>query len=386
MMQRLACFLLLVLTAAFWVSGPAVAGAPEPQKPAFQLAPPAVDRAITSGRPSEPAAQPGMFQRAWNWLLYQQQRINRQLADAVKDLKAQGSFTAAAVLAWLSFMYGVLHAAGPGHGKAIIASYVLANERTVRRGIMLSFLSALIQALSAITIVGVMAIVLNATSIQMKNTENTIETVSWAFVAAVGAWLLYDQIRRIWGAKTSAPQGHQHTHDLSAPTAAKHSHGDGEHGDCPDCGHDHHAHNHSHKHHHNVHDGHDHSDCCGHAHMPDPKDLEGSLSWTKALAIAFSVGIRPCTGAILVLIFAMSQGMLWAGIFSTFAMAIGTAITVSVLASMAVGSREFAAKYGGSDGRWATRVATAAGLTGSALVFLMGTAFFIGSLQTRAPF
>jgi ABC-type nickel/cobalt efflux system permease component RcnA len=120
--------------------------------------------------------------------------------------------------------------------------------------------------------------------------------------------------------------------------------------------------------------------------MPDPKDLQGDLTWGKALAIAFSVGIRPCTGAILVLVFALSQGLLWAGVFATFAMAIGTAITVSVLAALAVGSRELAARLGGEGSGWATAVSTGAGLLGASLVLLMGAVFFVGSLQPQAPF
>ncbi len=380
--------ILSLLLCAMWWAGPATAQAqPDAPKPAFQLAPPPADRAITANRPTEQSTPPGVVQKAWSWLLYQQQRINRQLADAVKDLKATGSFAAAGVLAFLSFSYGVLHAAGPGHGKAIISSYVLANERTVRRGIMLSFLAAFIQALSAITLVGVMAIALNATSLQMKSTENTIETLSWAFVAMVGAWLLYGQVRKLFAGRAATPLAHAHSHDHAPPHTHAHDQGAA----CG-CGHDHAhepaptaSHAQAVSHHHGHGHTHDQGECCDHAHMPDPKELEGPLSWGNALAIAFSVGIRPCTGAILVMIFALSQGMLWAGIFSTFAMALGTAITVSALAAMAVGSREFAARWDGGDGRWATRVATAAGLAGSALVFLMGTAFFIGSLQGGSP-
>lgn len=120
--------------------------------------------------------------------------------------------------------------------------------------------------------------------------------------------------------------------------------------------------------------------------MPDPKDLQGDLTWGKALAIAFSVGIRPCTGAILVLVFALSQGLLWAGVFATFAMAIGTAMTVSALAALAVGSREFAARIGGAGSSWASAVSSGAGLLGASLVLIMGTVFFFGSLQPQAPF
>jgi ABC-type nickel/cobalt efflux system permease component RcnA len=81
------------------------------------------------------------------------------------------------------------------------------------------------------------------------------------------------------------------------------------------------------------------------------------------------------------MIFALSQGLLIAGIFSAFAMAFGTAITVSVLASLAVGSRELAKRMaGGGESRLAGAVATGAGLIGSALVFLMGASFFVSSL------
>ena len=120
--------------------------------------------------------------------------------------------------------------------------------------------------------------------------------------------------------------------------------------------------------------------------MPSPKDLEGPLDWKKSIALAASVGIRPCTGAILVLIFALSQGLFWAGVFATFAMALGTAITVSVLAALAVGSRELATRMAGAESQWASRIATAAGIGGSALVFLMGATFFIASLKGTGPF
>lgn len=351
----------------------------------------------TAAAQSGKTAERSVLGDVWSFVLAQQQRINRELAGAVRQMKTGSVLDATLLLAFLSFTYGVLHAAGPGHGKAVISSYVLANERTVRRGIMLSFLSAFIQALSAIAIVGVLAVALNATSLQISATERWIETISWAFVALVGVWLLYGQVsalikRRRAGALLTHHSGnagqpaeapvqaaaHAHSH-------AAHSHAHGHDHGCG-CGHDHeHAHAYSHAHAHppeQVHHHH-HADgaCCGHAHMPDPKQLEGPLSWSKALAIAFSVGIRPCTGAILVLIFALSQGLLMAGVFATFAMALGTAITVSALASLAVGSRELAKRMAGGESRLAGAVATGAGLVGSTLVLLMGATFFVASLS-----
>lgn len=344
---------------------------------------------------------------AWSFVLAQQQRINRELAGAVRQLKTGDVMSATLMLGFLGFMYGVLHAAGPGHGKAVISSYVLANEKTVRRGIMLSFLAAFIQALSAIAIVGVLAIAMRATSLEIKSAEAWIETVSWGLVALIGVWLLYGQLSKLFARAPSAAAmpspaaALSHGHDRAHDHGHSHSHDHGHaHSGCG-CGHAHHDHEEAHvpvtaevhthagpDHAHPVtaraHDHHVHAadgSCCGHAHMPDPAQLEGTLSWRKALAIALSVGIRPCTGAILIMIFALSQGLLIAGIFATFAMALGTAITVSTLAALAVGSRELATRLAGGESRFAGAVATGAGLVGSALVFLMGASFFVASLS-----
>lgn len=365
--------LLLCLTLSFGALAQS-----EPQKSPFgvPLAP-----GQTTAAPAQKAER-SFLGDLWSYVLTQQQRINRELAGAVRQMKTGNVLDATLLLAFLSFTYGVLHAAGPGHGKAVISSYVLANEKTVRRGIMLSFLSAFFQALSAIAVVGVLAIALNATSLQISATEKWIETISWGFVALIGAWLLYGQLRAIFNRRRAAAAAAvpAHAHHKSAH-ADTHAHA---HTGCG-CEHDHgHAHSHTHSAAH-AHDHHDHQHdadgaCCGHAHMPDPKQLEGPLSWSKAIAIALSVGIRPCTGAILVLIFALSQGLLIAGVFATFAMALGTAITVSILASLAVGSRELAKRMAGGESRMAGAVATGAGLLGSTLVLLMGATFFVASL------
>ncbi|AHB48270.1 nickel ABC transporter permease [Hyphomicrobium nitrativorans NL23] len=331
---------------------------------------------------SPQTAERSVLRDAWSWLLMQQQRLNREMAAAVRQMKSGSVLDATLLLAFIGFSYGVLHAAGPGHGKAVISSYVLANHETVRRGILLSFLAAFIQALSAIAIVGLLAVALNATRVEINAAEGWIETISWAFVALIGAWLLYSQIaalvRRRSERQAVASTAHTHTHGASC---CGHDH-DHEH----DHRHDHgHRHAHDHEHTHKSQDAHAACETCGHAHIPDPTQLRGPMSWSKALAIAFSVGIRPCTGAILILVFALSQGLLLAGVFATFAMAFGTAITVSVLAALAVGSRELAKRMAGGDGRLAGFVTSGIGIGGAALVFVLGASFFVGSLGPGGP-
>jgi ABC-type nickel/cobalt efflux system permease component RcnA len=260
------------------------------------------------------------------------------------------------ILVAVSFLYGVFHAAGPGHGKAVISSYVLANGATVRRGITLSFLAAIVQAITAIAIVSVLAIFLNAAGIQIRNVAQRFETASGLLIALTGLWLLALYLRRrVSPAPAAFVQAEAHPH-----------------------GHDHGGHAHDHAHHHDEACG------CGHSHMPDPDAIGKNWSLSNAAAIVFAIGIRPCTGAILVLVFALTQGLFWAGVGATFAMAIGTAITVSTLAVLAVGSRDLALRFAGN--RWATGIYDVAAIGGSLLVMLLGAGLFWSSLGPAKPF
>jgi ABC-type nickel/cobalt efflux system permease component RcnA len=364
---------LAVAVAVAVVSMSVLAQQTPPAKNPFGVGPPSADKSL---KPPSAGAQPGQsagfMQRIGQWVMEKQALMHRELATAVRRFKTSDPFSAALMLAAISFAYGVLHAAGPGHGKAVISSYVLADGQTVRRGILLSFMAALIQAVSALVLVAVLVLVLRSTGLQIKAMEAWLETLSWGFVTLVGAWLLYYQLRPVFA------RAHIHAHD------------DGDHGHHH---HDDHHHSYSHDGAHRHHQAHDHhhqhdSGCEACAHMPAPSQLKGDWSWRRAFALAFAVGIRPCTGAILVLVFAIGQGLWWAGVFSTFAMAIGTAITVSALATMAVGSRELAKRLAGSGGssKWVDRVQLAAGVGGASLVLVLGAAFFLASLGNTQPF
>jgi nickel/cobalt exporter len=312
--------------------------------------------AATQAAPPSAFAAPGVVQQPqtgggpFGWVLRTQQSLQRDLAASVRNLKSEHALAGAFMLVALSFFYGVVHAVGPGHGKAIISSYVVANEETVRRGILISFIAAGLQAISAIALVGILAIAFNATGLEINAWSNQLESVSYALIALVGAWLLVSQIARLFRRWRDS---HAQPASLSA-ASAPHHHG---HAECEACG-----------------------------HMVDAKAVAGPLSWRKALAVVLSVGIRPCTGAILVLVFALTQGLFWAGVAATFAMAFGTAITVAVLASLALGSRELALRLGGGSSAWADAVWTACAIGGSALIFLLGATLFVASHGPARPF
>lgn len=337
-------------------------------------------------RPSAQAQAPqppsGLLAGLYIWIAEKQQAFTRTLAGALRDIKGGNAVTASLLLIMVSFAYGVLHAAGPGHGKAIVSSYMLADNQTVRRGIWLAALSSFVQALSAIALFGLVVLIARGARSEIVSTEAMLERLSWAIVAAFGAWLLFRQIRALWTGRSV----HDHAHH-------DHHHHGHVHGPSCDHGHDHkHAHAHAHDDHH--HHGHAHADgdgdvceTCGHAHIPTAEAVQGEWSWRRALTLALAIGIRPCTGAIGVLFVANGLGLMWAGIASTFAMSIGTAITVSALATLAVGSRDLATRIAGtSDNSWASRAQTAIGLAGAALVFGLGATFFYYSLSAPTPF
>ncbi len=256
------------------------------------------------------------------WILHKQAEFYRMMSGAIRAAKADGS--AAWTLLGISFAYGIFHAAGPGHGKAVISSYLVANDETWKRGIVLSFASAFLQAITAIAIVGIAAALLGATAKVMGDTVRVIEIVSYALIVLIGLRLLWVKGRAFL--KLLRPAKHQHS---------RHDHA-----------HDHHHHDHGHAHAHHDH-SHDHADeahAWGHAHAPEPNELAGRHWWKRGLTAIIAVGLRPCSGAIIVLVFALAQGLFWIGVASTFAMGLGTAITVAGIATLAVGARGLAGR------------------------------------------
>ncbi|GAA2889568.1 ABC-type nickel/cobalt efflux system permease component RcnA [Aminobacter niigataensis] len=320
----------------------------------------------------------GLFAGLLNWINVHQQQFYRSLTGSLKAMR-DGEGSGIWLLVGLSFAYGIFHAAGPGHGKAVISSYMLANEVALKRGIMLSFVSAFLQGLTAIVLMTLLFLVLRGTSVSMTNATWFLETISYALIAAFGAWLLWKKLRPMAFGLAGATAGHS----LSAAHAG-HTHGhDHDHGDC---GHDH-AHD-AHGHAHHDHHGHAHHHAegevcstCGHSHAPDPKMLEGKhFDWRTAWSAVAAVGIRPCSGALIVLSFAFLNGLWAGGILSVFAMALGTAITVSALAVLAVTAKNWAVAIAG-DGRAGNRVHNTIEIGGAALVMLIGIMLLAASLS-----
>jgi ABC-type nickel/cobalt efflux system permease component RcnA len=311
--------------------------------------------------PAEP--QVGGF---LGWLLARQSEFYREISATIRTAKSDGS--AVFTLLAISFAYGIFHAAGPGHGKAVISSYLVANRETARRGIVLSFASALLQSIVAIAIVAVGAWLLNATAQTLCGAEKAIEIASYGLIAAFGARLVWTRGGAFIGALQAQPT------TAAAPLRQHHDH--------HDHGHQHH-HDHDHDHdedhdHDHVHDSH-----CGHSHGPTPSQLSGPGGWRRGLSAILTVGIRPCSGAILVLVFALAQGLFWAGIAATLVMGLGTAITVAGIAIVAVSARNLARRLVDAREGGGALIMRGIEFAAAGLVLLFGTGLLLGYIAAE---
>jgi nickel/cobalt transporter (NicO) family protein len=294
------------------------------------------------------------------WLLAKQSEFYREISSTIRAAKSDGSAVWSLYL--ISFAYGIFHAAGPGHGKAVISSYLIANQETARRGIALSFASALMQSLVAVVIVAICAGLLNATAATMCGTEKAVEIASYALIAAFGARLVWTKGGAFIGALQSAQPA-------SALVGVAH--------------HRDHAHSHDHHHHDanvriDVHDEH-----CGHSHGPDPGELAGPDGWRHGLTAIFTVGIRPCSGAILVLVFALAQGLFWAGIAATFVMGLGTAMTVATIAVIAVSAKDLARRLSAGREGGGALIMRGVEFAAAGLVLLFGAGLLFGYIAAE---
>ncbi|RKE83689.1 nickel/cobalt transporter [Rhizobium sp. AG855] len=339
---------------------------------------------------AEPSYQPasGPFAHLLVWINTHQQAFYRALTTALKAMREDPS--ALATLVGLSFAYGVFHAAGPGHGKAVISSYMLANEIELKRGILVAFVSALLQAVVAIAVVGAAYFVLRGTAITMTVATQALETASYAMIVAFGVWLLVRKLRVSFApalrrntaasplfdgpAPAMSPSGvtaslfadtnEPATAPKNRPAAASRFRADA-------VSHDHDA----------LAPG---SICheCGIPHAPDPAMLRMSAFGLRdAWSAVIAVGLRPCSGALLVMTFALLNGLVLGGVLSVFAMALGTAITVSALAALAVGAKGLALRLSGPGSRRAGMVASGIEIGAAVLVILLGALLLAASLQ-----
>jgi ABC-type nickel/cobalt efflux system permease component RcnA len=283
----------------------------------------------------------GPFGGFFSWVSMRQTAFYKLLTGAMDELGKSGH--AFWLLAGVSFLYGIFHAAGPGHGKAVITSYLLVSRQAARRGILVAFAASFLQGFTAIAVVLVAAVVLRATAMGLTRATDWFAILSYALIAAVGAWL-------VWAKATG--RGHAHFHADALGAQPRHAR------------------------------GHDHSD---RRHAPDPRLLSRPVTVARAWSAILAVGVRPCSGAIIVLVFALSQKLLPAGIASVLVMSLGTSITVSALVVLAVSAKDVALRFANADSATTERVMRALEMVGALIVMLFGLTLLGGALADGLP-
>lgn len=311
--------------------------------PGFPFAP-AAARAAAAGQAAAPAD-------LWTSLLYALQAAQKNFDTEITGLMT--SFQHNAQAGWwliaISFLYGVLHAAGPGHGKAVISSYLIANNETLKRGIVLAFWSSLLQALTAIILVGLIFAIFTGRQAQQAATRD-LEIIGSALIMLLGLRLLIRKSSALLKGKPAGPDhGHGHGHGHNEKTHKAHSH---HHGKTEDCS------------------------CSGHIAAPDRLK---SMDWKQALPLIFSVGIRPCTGALVVMGFALMNGLFALGAAAVLAMSFGTFLIVSALAYIAVNAKKLALRLStGQSGK--LRLQNILEWAAAFFIFLSGLILLLASL------
>ncbi|MEM6589452.1 MAG: hypothetical protein AAF641_13480 [Pseudomonadota bacterium] len=245
------------------------------------------------------------------WAAEAQRGFQNSMAQALQAIRT-GEPTAVMALCTATAAYGFVHAIGPGHGKVLLGGAALASGATLRRMTVLTVAASLAQSLAAIVMVGGLVLVLGvATQRIAPMAEDWLAPISYAAIASVGVYLIVRGVK-LWR-KYAQSDRHEHGHD--------------------------HEHTHAHEHEH----GHSHSCGCGHAHGPTVTQVAGLSGLRDATMLVLSIAIRPCTGALFVLIIALRFDVFWAGALAVLTMGLGTAAFNLMITWSGVAARRLSA-------------------------------------------
>jgi len=293
------------------------------------------------------------------WINQKQIVLSKTLSDYLQKFQQTNDYSFAVFLIGISFLYGLVHAAGPGHGKVVVSSYIMANNQTLRRGIFLSFLSSFVQGTVAVSLVAIPAFIFSASGSTIKKLGLQFTQLSYVLIILLGTYLLTTILYRKWQTVTQT-NNHNHSHATS-------------------------SHDHDQSHHHHDHD-HDENCGCGHSHIPSADQLQGKWDIAKIISLVLSVGLRPCTGALYVLALALIKGVFWVGALSVYAMALGTAITISLVTIAVVSGRSFAFFSVKQESRFGSYLYDVCTIGGAIVIILFGSLLLSSSFTPVTPF
>ncbi|HEU0071978.1 MAG TPA: hypothetical protein VFS04_11835 [Alphaproteobacteria bacterium] len=293
----------------------------------------------TRERPSDaaaaqPAAQSGIAARAMREMLQWQRRMNMALAAQMRAIRDGVGFSAlfGSLLAGLglAFLYGALHVAGPGHGKAVIVSYFLGQDARISRGLWLGLQIAATHVVAAIIIVWLADAALRQAFGGTPAELRAVQAISYGAILLIGLHLIWQAARRF--------AGH------AAPALCEHGH----------------AHDHEHQH-------------------------EQGGERTRQGLLSFAVGLVPCTGATLVMLYALANGILYAGIAMVVAIGAGMAVTMAIIGMATIVARRAALARFPQARTGAGRIGGILQLLAGLAIALLGAAMLYAAIVGAPP-
>ena len=303
----------------------------------------------------------GAFARLTEHIVDFQRRANAEIATRMNAIERGDDLGAFILALAIAFAYGAVHAFGPGHGKFVIVSYFLGREARVMRGVAMAVHIAIIHVIAAVVVVWLADIVLQAGFGIGLSEVPGVRAASFLIIAGIGVYMLYQAVRDSFGRSGQGAHGHVHSHTHSHT----HSHG---HGHSHEHGHDHdHGHGHGH--------GHGHAHGHGHGHSHGGR-VEGGI-------LALAAGMVPCPGAVLIMLYAVANNMIYPGFLLVAAMSLGIGLSICALGVGAILARQAAM-------RMMERTASGGGVeafrhtmnyAGAAFVTLIGLVSFIAFLD-----
>ncbi len=298
----------------------------------------------------------GQYAAVTYWAVGQQRVFQNELAAMIIKAR-QGEAGIVWGLVAASGLYGFVHALGPGHGKFLIGGAGLGSRAKARTMAALAIVSALAQGLSAVVLVyaglGLLSL---GTGWAVKATDEVLTPLSYGVIAAIGLVLIWRGGRLLW-------RKFMQSRAALADTAHGHAHA--------------HAHDHGHDHHHHAHD----DDCgCGHRHGPTVEEVENLRGWRDALGLIAGIAIRPCTGAVMVLVIAWQTGLHMLGLGAVLAMALGTGAFTALVALASVSVREASFSLSGSAAARLSLLAPALQLGAGGLILIFSLGLLSASL------
>lgn len=274
-----------------------------------------------------------------------QRELHQELAGLLQQVKANPQ-KAGLTLMGFSLIYGIVHAIGPGHGKIVITTYLATHPSRLKNSLKLTFASAVVQGLVAVLLVTLMLGVLQLSSRQLHQSSFWLERGSFILVMLLGVLLCWRALKRCYFTLKSLKPRRGLAINSLRPLADNHVHDE-------HCG-------------------------CGHQHLPTDQQLQAGSDWRTQATIVLAMGLRPCSGAIMVLLFSKVIGVYLWGVLSALVMALGTSITVSLIGLLVFYSRTMAVKLSAkrTPAAWQTVAWSALALAGGLILLLAGVLLF----------